>query len=256
MIGQVNLLNNLSKYTSETLPHSILLLGPKGCGKHLLCERIAEIAEADLVDMTGNINLDYIQNMYLSSIPTVYMIDVNKLTEKQQNIILKLLEEPTDSIYLVLICTSRALLLDTVVNRCQQFIFEPYSVDELSKFLKVDCPASVLKYCQTPGQVESINYKELEQMEIIVNELVHTIKYSDFLSKSREIIEKEYDLDLFYNILANCLYEEYSNTNSTVAYNMYYAVTKAVTKLTDSRFARRNLLDSLMDDLWHATYGK
>ena len=36
MIGQQELVNKFNSYTLETLPHTILLLGDRGCGKHLL----------------------------------------------------------------------------------------------------------------------------------------------------------------------------------------------------------------------------
>ena len=41
IIGQTKLLNKINALNIDSLPHSILMIGDLGCGKHTLCKYIA-----------------------------------------------------------------------------------------------------------------------------------------------------------------------------------------------------------------------
>lgn len=256
IIGQDKLLNNLFKYSEEAFPHSLLFVGPVGCGKHSLVEQVGTTLSMSIVDITSNIDLDYIQEMYTNPIPTIYMVDMNKVTEREQNVILKLLEEPTDSVYLILITTSKALLLNTIINRCQVFEFEPYSKESLLSFVTVDNADLMIKYCTTPGQIKSTDVKQIEEIVKSVDEMLNEVKYSSLLQIANRVIEKKWDVDLFYRVLLNRTEEKYLENKSEVLYNMYYVESKSYKKLSDSRYAKRNILESLADEMWHVAIGK
>ena len=42
IIGQTKLINRINSFTIDSLPHSILMIGDLGCGKHTLCKYIAD----------------------------------------------------------------------------------------------------------------------------------------------------------------------------------------------------------------------
>jgi len=68
-----------------------------------------------------------------------------KLTEEAQNALLKILEEPPDQTYLLILSPNRGWLLPTIVSRCQiiqlpekpQLFLSESEVDKLTKDLKI-----------------------------------------------------------------------------------------------------------------------
>ena len=57
MVGQERILNILSNYNLDDLPHSILLLGEKGSGKHTIADFLSSNFHLDIIDMTENIEI-------------------------------------------------------------------------------------------------------------------------------------------------------------------------------------------------------
>jgi predicted AAA+ superfamily ATPase len=77
MVGQVNLINKLKSYTIDSFPQTLLLTGEKGSGKHsLVREVISPHLKLDIIDITDNISFDYILEIQLRVIPSIYLIDV------------------------------------------------------------------------------------------------------------------------------------------------------------------------------------
>ena len=70
----------------------------------------------------------------------IYYIDLSNFLEKQQNKLLKFIEEPAMNTFICIGTISEACALPTVLNRCLKYIFEPYSVEELRqiKFINKD----------------------------------------------------------------------------------------------------------------------
>ena len=131
MVGQEKILNRLKAYPLYEFPHSILLLGEDGCGKHTLVDEISKYFDFEVLEITDMISLDTIIEINQRLVPTMYLINMNKLTDREQNIILKFLEEPSKNAYVVLISEGTHNLLETIVNRCILFEFEPYTEEQL-----------------------------------------------------------------------------------------------------------------------------
>ena len=64
---------------------------------------------------------------------SIYLIDLNDFTEKQQNQFLKLIEEPSVNVYIALIAESEIGILDTILNRCIKYRLEPYTKAQLQE---------------------------------------------------------------------------------------------------------------------------
>ena len=62
-------------------------------------------------------------------VPKIYIIDSSTISIKEQNIILKFVEEPLKNSYIIILKNSK--LLPTILNRCQKWKFEAYSKEEL-----------------------------------------------------------------------------------------------------------------------------
>ena len=262
MIGQDKLLNRLKSYSLFEFPHSILLIGEEGCGKHTVVDEISKYFDFELMDITDMISLDTIIEINQRLVPTVYLINMNSLTDREQNIILKFLEEPSPYAYIMLISEGTHNLLGTIVNRCILFEFEPYTKEQLSTFYKGEHLDSVLKICSTPGQVLSINGNKLEDMLKGCNDIKNILKVSYY--ESRLITNSinlnneydKYDLKVFLRALLNSLYSSYLETRDDTDYKLYLLVDSEVRKLRDSRLNREKFLLSLITKMWRIVNGQ
>lgn len=258
MIGQKNLVAKLKSYSVATLPHSILLVGEKGCGKHTAVQMLSEHLHLDVVDITEEISLETIENIYISSTAHIYLINMNMTNEKQQNIILKFLEEPSKNAYIILIATSKAILLDTVINRCVSFEFEPYSRDELIQFLDFDADVEkLLYYCHTPGQILKTSTKSLDALIDLCDNIITNLRrarYTNIFKISEKFNYKDdvekFDVDLFYRVLLERIFLRYVDNHDKSLYMMYESVNNSLKKLMDLRYNKECLVESLLSELW------
>lgn len=259
MVGQSNLIAKLKSYSITTLPHSILLVGEKGCGKHTLIKELETFYKMSAFDITDSISFEAIQEINTCPVSHFYIIDMTKITEKQQNVILKFLEEPTSSTYIILITTSKSILLDTIINRCVTFEFEPYSQAQLTGFLPfVEDAEMLVKYCHTPGQVISTEVEKIKELLKLCDNIISNVgkaRYPNVLKISQKFKEDD-NLDLFYSILLEKLLEAFSSTGETKYKEMFYVTSKALKKHNNIRFNQELLLDSLMIELHEISRGK
>jgi DNA polymerase-3 subunit delta' len=66
----------------------------------------------------------------------VFLIDeADKLNDASANALLKVLEEPPGTSYLILITARPAMLLPTILSRCQMIRFSPLAPDEIETYL-------------------------------------------------------------------------------------------------------------------------
>ena len=127
MNEQLKISKLLEKLTIDTFPRTLMLLGEKGCGKHTLLKIISDKFNLKVNDITGTISLDTIQQIQLTVEPAIYVIDCNTIKVRDENIILKFLEEPLKNSFIILLCEYKEGLLPTILNRCQIWQFESYS---------------------------------------------------------------------------------------------------------------------------------
>lgn len=190
MIGQYKLKALLEQSVKEnTLPQTILLEGPEGCGKHVLTKKLCSMLEQDLIDITDKLDYDTILQIALNPLKCVYVIDCSNITIRQQNVVLKFLEEPPQNSTVVLLCEDRTKLLQTVQNRCYCFKFDPYFDDELCQFLEpfIDQEKRdlILQYADTPGKVIRLSSEPLQDIVNLCVKVFNSIgaaNYSNVLT--------------------------------------------------------------------------
>ena len=104
IIGQQKLLSKIDSYfATMRLPKTMMFIGPSGCGKHTIAKYIAEKFELDYNEINENVTAAELDDYLHSTISTLYVIDLNKFTEKQQNQFLRWAEEPSKSVYILFI---------------------------------------------------------------------------------------------------------------------------------------------------------
>ena len=203
----INLINNFSE-----LPHSILLIGDYGAGHNDVCSYISSRFNLDMYDITKMISNEYINEINQSSSKALYVVNMSNIGVREQNILLKLFEEPTEYTYIVLNCENEDLVLDTIKNRSYVLKFNYYSEEQLKEFISKDKSADeielLLKVCSTPGQVEIANHTNISELFSLCEKMLtmmNNVNFQNMMSISNKINFKDeydkFDLLLFLKTL-------------------------------------------------------
>lgn len=213
MLGQDKLINKIDSYTISTFPHSCLLVGQRGDPFIEISEYISDKFCIPLFDITETISDEYISEIYMSPNFGLYTIDVSKVTEREQNILLKFFEEPNQFTYILLWCESKYNLLPTIESRSFELDFEKYDYSLLEPLAKEK--DLTLKLCSTPGQIEVANTTDMESLYNLCKTILNKMNkaaYFNALTISDKINFKDeynkYDLYLFIRMLSYVLLTE------------------------------------------------
>ncbi|MBI2932360.1 MAG: DNA polymerase III subunit delta' [Planctomycetes bacterium] len=212
--------------------HAYLLAGPAGVGKKLAalafaksllcakggCDACPECARVEAgrhpslrllarADHKREIEIDQIRELLrelsfraVDDKPRIVIVDeAERMNEESQNCLLKTLEEPPDRCVIVLISASPALLLPTIVSRCQTILFMPLSDEAVLTFarerLKLDAaPAGLITRLAAgcPGRAAALA-PEAADLKARAAELLAAVASGDLntiverISKIREI---------------------------------------------------------------------
>ena len=265
MIGQNKFKENVSKYNIDNFPRSTLLVGEKGMGKHTAVDYIsANILHLNIIDISENIDDEYIDNIYSNPNPFIYIIDLSKITEKEQNTCLKLIEEPLKNSYIFILCENINLVLNTVVNRCYRIDLEPYSKDELNNFISNDEEHrdEILELIKSPGKLLTTSFKNILDMKNVCEKIctkLNVANYSNTLSIANKINFKDeydkFDLEIFMDCLCKSLFSNYLLTNNINLYKMYELTRDQRKLLVDKRLNKELFFESFLSMMWKISRG-
>lgn len=135
---------------AEALPHAVLLTGQYGVGLKTLALHMAEQNGTLLTTVLpetkstalASISVERVRELYvetrsrLNGKNFVIIDDADAMNVVAQNALLKLLEEPNESICFILTSHSPDKLLPTIRSRCQSFVVPPISAVDTSRLLK------------------------------------------------------------------------------------------------------------------------
>ncbi len=176
VVGQTSIVKTLQNALKNQKPaHAYLFSGTRGTGKTstarifakgLNCQQLQEgnpcgacdlctqTAEGSLVDVieidaASNRGIDEIRELREKIMFTpnyaqrkVYIIDeVHMLTKEAFNALLKTLEEPPEHAFFILATTEMHKLPETIISRCQNFLFGRFTLDQLTDRLQSICQA-------------------------------------------------------------------------------------------------------------------
>lgn len=258
ILGQEKLLAQINSYSHETYPKSVILLGSFGCGKHLMSTYIANKFNLELLDITENISQEFIDSISTRVTQSLYIIDASKILERHQNILLKFLEEPPAYSHILILAEDRVNLLPTILNRCVILEFEQYSRDVLLQFIDSSIDNELaLSVCSTPGQLKTLtmtNLSELHELCLKMVEKTHVATFPNTLTISEKLNYKDefnkYDVNIFFNMLTQVLFDEYKNTNNQKVLYMYFTTIDYIKKIHDKRINRKHLVENYLSTLW------
>jgi DNA polymerase-3 subunit gamma/tau len=138
VIGQDHIVKAISgALKSGKVSHAYLLCGPRGTGKTTIARIIAkelgssvnDIYELDAASNRGIDDVrsirDSVQTMPFDSKYKIYILDeVHMFTKDAWNALLKTIEEPPKHVIFILATTELEKVPETIVSRCQNFIFK------------------------------------------------------------------------------------------------------------------------------------
>lgn len=254
MLGQENLSKKLKEFTLLSFPHTTLFLGEEGSGRKTLIKEVCASLGLTPHFVEDFTELDFI---YESSSLQAYVIDVDQLTEKNQNNLLKVIEETLSNTYYMLIAESEASLLDTVLNRCFVIRMETYSREVLKSFLREDQSEDLLQYVNTPGKIlkaSNCKIKDLIALGDLIVTKLNKANYSNTLSIASKINYKDeydkFDFELFLNVVTQKLYNSWITTKNTKAFKGYMYSIDEHKKLRDKRLNKQNFMFNYLTGLW------
>lgn len=210
IVGQEKICRRIDNLTTETIPRTLLLLGDYGSGKHTLVNYISDKFKFPVEDISENLTLEYIDNITQRVSPMIYVIESNKLTVKNENVILKFLEEPLKNSFIIVLSENKYNIIPTVLNRCQVWELETYSRDLLKSFISNSTvnPEILLQISNTPGKVieyQSYPIKDMMELGYKIFDNIGRANVANVLTLSRFLGFKnekdKFDVDLFFDIL-------------------------------------------------------
>lgn len=267
IIGQEKLQAKLNMYTDATLPKVLLFIGEVGCGKKYIASRFAEMHNVQYKVIVDKDELDneHLQQYLFCPIKTIYIIKLNAFDDKQQNKLLKFIEEPSSTVHVILTADSDVGLLPTIMNRCLKFYFEPYTVDQLKQFnyLIGNVPEEIFEICSTPGQLKDINIASFSKLSVCCNNLLaniknytyaQTIKYSTFINYKEDY--NKFDYLAFLKTIKYTAVKKYADTSDPLMLTVFNVVNKAIAQLQNISIAKEWYIINFLSNLWSCVHNE
>ena len=261
-IGQTRLLNILNKYTALTLPKTLLFIGDKGCGKKTFAKYFADKFQFDFVEIEESVKAEDIQDFTYSTINTVYLVNLDNFTEKQQQAFLKFIEEPTKTVYTILTTSAEATVLPTILNRCIKYHFDPYTLEELKEITgSTVISTEAVEIFKTPGKLMNLTDASFKAISDLADKLVkniHLANYANTLSISTKINYKDLynkvDFYLFFDVVEYFAFEDFKN-NSTPQSLTVFKITNQFKQLARKQnLIKETLMLNYLTTLWEAIH--
>jgi len=261
--GQEKLTNTFQNMTINDLPHTFMLLGESGCGKHTLSKEIAEQFYLEYEDISTTISTELLMEIETVKVPTLYVLNINEL--KDQNIILKFIEDYKEFVYVCVLCDNKNLLLETIANRCIIYEFERYSkeflMDNPLYVLADDSNKEImLNICTTIGQMQDVVNQDLKGLNDLTFKIIDKTQNANFpnlLSLVSKFNYKDYydkyDVVAFFKLM---IYNLLGLCKKDANYCSKYMLTqKYFKRLNDTRLNRENLMTQYLIDFWKLSKG-
>lgn len=204
----------------NALSHAHLIIGEDGIGKSILARRFAAkiMGKDDFKEYIDIVNYKTTKNSfgvdevreiitetnkkpYEGDKKVIIIYEGNKLTVQAQNALLKTIEEPPSGVYIIILCESAELILDTIKSRCQVHKLFPLKESEIKLFIEEkysnidkDKKSTLISFSEgIPGKVEKfIEDSSFEDLRNIVLDLLKDINShnEDIILKYETIIAK------------------------------------------------------------------
>ncbi len=261
LIGQQKLSNIIDTYTFQTLPKALLLLGPKGSGKHTIAKYIQDKFKLDFVEIDEKVDTETLIDYTHKTLATLYLIDLTNFTDKQQNQFLKFIEEPTSSVFVILIAESENNVLPTVINRCIKYHLEDYTQAQIEKIIKSKVDPLAFKIFKTPGKLMALSSEGFKNTLDLAEKVVFKVNqatYANTISITTKINYKDLynkvDFDLFFDAVEYIALEDFKNNQSKQSLDIFKVTNKFKQYTGRKNLIKETLMLNYLTTLWEVTH--
>lgn len=234
-VGHSSLIENFKNRCSNgNLSHAQLISGEDGIGKSILAEILGKLI------LNGDLNREYVDIInYRPSKASFGVDDVreiidevnkkpfegdkkviiihqgNKLTIPAQNALLKTIEEPPTEVYIIILCESLELILDTIKSRCEIYKLTPLTKDELYKYIAIkgydyseEEKASAIAFSEgIPGRIDRyFSDTELQELRDKIVDLLLQLTNNEIeaiLEKEEQLVSYKQNKEEVINVLSS-----------------------------------------------------
>ena len=259
VIGQEKLVKALEGYTLETAPKTILFLGQSGCGKSWIANAFAKQLDLEVVVVQPDSTAEKLIEYYQCPINKMYLIDFKDIVENDQNKFLKFIEEPSNTMNIILMAESTVGILPTIWKRCVKYVFEPYTPEQLKQFdWAVNCSEEIAyEICKTPGQLLELSADNLDQAFSLCRAIVSSVdkaNYANTLSIVTKINlkddAKKIDFKLFFDLMTYAAFDDYKKNNNELSFKIYLYTIRQQAKALNINVAKEAFLLNYLDNIW------
>lgn len=253
----------------DKFPKASILVGRSKEDKDDCLNYISTNLSMNVLDITGNVDYDYLSGLYLSTEPAIYTADLDNITPQKQNALLKFVEEPPASCYVVLTTSSR-FILPTLKTRCVEFGLHEYSREEIEELASTTGRQGedlnlLVNICETADDVKRFGEADLLSVRGLARNIIDNIskatlpnaisianKYIYF----KDPVEGKCSVELFTAVMSYVLRAEYCATRLRVLYDMYRALLNFKIKLLNKSLSREYLFEQLLIRFWEISRGE
>ena len=234
-VGHSSLIENFKNRCSNgNLSHAQLISGEDGIGKSILAEILGKLI------LNGDLNREYVDIInYKPSKASFGVDDVreiidevnkkpfegdkkviiihqgNKLTIQAQNALLKTIEEPPAEVYIIILCESLELILDTIKSRCEIYKLTPLTKDELYKYIAIkgydyseEEKSSAIAFSEgIPGRIDRyFSDTELQELRDKIVDLLLQLTNNEIeaiLEKEEQLVSYKQNKEEVINVLSS-----------------------------------------------------
>ena len=263
MIGQQYIVDELTKYSLDTLPKTVLLLGEAGSEQFDVAKEVAAHFGLETITISSKVEPEELIAYSQDPVSKLYIIDLAEFTEKQQNQFLKFIEEPSPTVFIILVTESTVGVLPTILNRCVKFTCAPYSEAQLKEceWMIRNPNELVYKICKTPGQLADVDGDQIQALFTLCDKVVSQVKkasYANTLTLVAKVNcdkdETKFDFYQFFNTLEYISFNKYLDTKDTELYKLYKYINKAKQSYLNKKIAKEAFMLNFLDGLWRLVH--
>jgi DNA polymerase III gamma/tau subunit len=218
--------------------------------------------ELPLHTVDKDVSAEELSEYTFSTVKTIYLINLDSFTEKQQNILLKFIEEPSDTVFVILTTSAPARVLDTILNRCIRHTFANYTADELTQILNKTVDAQMLNIFKTPGKLKMLTEKSFIDTLAMATTIVvgqRPANYAQFLALITQVNFKDLydkvDLQLLLDAVEYLAFNDFVQNRSKQSGRILELTTQFRQHAVQSTFIKEMLMVNYLLHVWEISNG-
>lgn len=263
MVGQIN---NRSKILSwieaDSVPHFIVIVGPRGSGKTMLTKYLSDKLSCiyTVSDIKVEAIRDIINTAYRINDTVVYHIqNADNMRAEAKNALLKITEEPPKNAYFVMTIQNDSSLLATLKSRAQVLRVEPYTKEQLKQYVQEKYPDDnwadlLMSVVSTPYDIDVMSIYDktafIDYVNLVIDNIgavepANAFKSANALQfKDAEVDRTKFDLKLFFSaFVALCEQRIYNGQYDNKWADAVIVTTPYIDKVTKLGVNKQQLYD-------------